>query len=602
MAQYTTHEFDVLVVGAGGAGLRAAIESAALGAKTAIVMKSLLGKAHTVMAEGGAAAAMRNADDRDSWQVHFRDTMKGGKQLNYYRMAELHAKEAPDRIQELEDWGAVFDRTPDGLINQRNFGGHTYPRLAHVGDRTGLEMIRTLQDKIVHMENVEILMETTVTHLFKSNGRITGALAYSRVSGEFHLFRAKAIVLATGGGGKSFAITSNSWEYSGDGQALAWRAGAELLDMEFVQFHPTGMVWPLSVRGTLVTEGVRGEGGVLLNKDGRRFMFDYIPEAFKNDVASTEQEANQWVAEVAAGKRATVRRPPELLTRDVVARSIRAEVQAGRGSPHGGAFLDIATRRSADDIKRKLPSMYHQFKQLANVDITKEPMEVGPTCHYMMGGIKVEAETAMTTLPGLFAAGEVAAGLHGANRLGGNSLSDLVVFGRRAGWGAAEYAKRESTGKPSEEEVAQAIAENLACLERKEGENPYLVHKDLQDMMQDHVGIVRTEEELKAALSALDKFEERVNKLSVTGARAYNPGWNLAMDLRSMVVVSRAIAMAALERRESRGGHSRIDYPDYDKSFAKINHVIANANGKMVLRADPLPEVPAELKKFVEEA
>lgn len=601
MAQYTAHDFDVLVVGAGGAGLRAAIESAALGAKTAVVMKSLLGKAHTVMAEGGAAAALRNADDRDSWQTHFRDTMKGGKQLNFYRMAELHAQEAPDRIRELEDWGAVFDRTPDGLINQRNFGGHTYPRLAHVGDRTGLEMIRTLQDKVVHM-NAEIFMEMTITHLFKSNGKACGALGYSRVTGEFHVFRAKSIVLATGGGGKAFAITSNSWEYSGDGQALAWRAGAELMDMEFMQFHPTGMVWPLSVRGTLVTEGVRGEGGVLLNKDGRRFMFDYIPDAFKNDVAATEQEANQWVAEVAAGKLATVRRPPELLTRDVVARSIRAEVQAGRGSPHGGAFLDIATRRTADDIKRKLPSMYHQFKQLANVDITKEAMEVGPTCHYMMGGIKVEAESAMSTLPGLFAAGEVAAGLHGANRLGGNSLSDLLVFGRRAGWGAAEYAKKATGGQPSQPEIEQAIAENLACFDRKDGENPYTVHKELQDMMQDNVGIVRTDEELRAALKALDVFEERARKVTVTGSRAYNPGWNLAMDLRSMVVVSRAIAMAALERRESRGGHSRIDFPDYDKSFSKINHILTNENGKMVLRADALPVVPDELKKFVEEA
>lgn len=601
MAQYTTHEFDVLVVGAGGAGLRAAIESAALGAKTAVVMKSLLGKAHTVMAEGGAAAAMRNADDRDSWQTHFRDTMKGGKQLNFYRMAELHAKEAPDRINELEEWGAVFDRTPTGLINQRNFGGHTYPRLAHVGDRTGLEMIRTLQDKVVHMA-AEIFMEMTITHLFKSGSRIAGALAYSRVTGEFHLFKAKAIVLATGGGGKSFAITSNSWEYSGDGQALAWRAGAELLDMEFVQFHPTGMVWPLSVRGTLVTEGVRGEGGVLLNKDGRRFMFDYIPEAFRNDVAATEEEANQWVAEVAVGKRATVRRPPELLTRDVVARSIRAEVQAGRGSPHGGAFLDIASRRNAADIQRKLPSMYHQFKQLANVDITKEPMEVGPTCHYMMGGIRVEAETAMSTLPGLFAAGEVAAGLHGANRLGGNSLSDLLVFGRRAGWGAAEFAKKETAQQVNSQDVEKAIADNLACFSRKGGENPYTVHRDLQDMMQDNVGIVRTESELKLALTKLDEFEQRVGNVSVDGARAYNPGWNLAMDLRSMVVTSRAIAMAALERKESRGGHSRIDYPDYDKNFSKVNHILSNKDGVMTLRAEPLPKVPDELKQYVEEA
>ncbi|MBK6910163.1 MAG: fumarate reductase/succinate dehydrogenase flavoprotein subunit [bacterium] len=601
MANYTKHDFDVLVVGAGGAGLRAAIESAAMGAKTAVVMKSLLGKAHTVMAEGGAAAAMRNADDRDSWQTHFRDTMKGGKQLNFFRMAELHAKEAPDRIQELEDWGAVFDRTPTGLINQRNFGGHTYPRLAHVGDRTGLEMIRTLQDKVVHMD-AEILMEMTITHLFKNGGKACGALGYSRVTGEFHLFRAKAIVLATGGGGKAFTITSNSWEYSGDGQALAWRAGAELMDMEFIQFHPTGMVWPLSVRGTLVTEGVRGEGGVLLNKDGRRFMFDYIPDAFKNDVAATESEANQWVAEVAAGKRATVRRPPELLTRDVVARSIRAEVQAGRGSAHGGALLDIASRRNAEDIKRKLPSMYHQFKQLANVDITKEAMEVGPTCHYMMGGIRVAAETAMSTLPGLFAAGEVAAGLHGANRLGGNSLSDLLVFGRRAGWGAAEYAKKESVTQPLEQEVEAAIEENLACFTRHGGENPYTVHRDLQEMMQNNVGIVRIEAELRAALEALDEFDKRVKNVQVSGARAYNPGWNLAMDLRSMVVVSRAIALAALERRESRGGHSRIDYPDYDKQFSKVNHILSNEGGTMALRAQPLPVVSEELKQFVEEA
>ncbi|MBK6766798.1 MAG: fumarate reductase/succinate dehydrogenase flavoprotein subunit [bacterium] len=601
MAQYTTHEFDVLVVGAGGAGLRAAIESAALGAKTAVVMKSLLGKAHTVMAEGGAAAALQNADDRDSWQTHFRDTMKGGKQLNFYRMAELHAKEAPDRIRELEEWGAVFDRTPNGLINQRNFGGHTYPRLAHVGDRTGLEMIRTLQDKVVHMA-AEIFMEMTITHLLKNGNRIAGALAYSRVTGEFHLFKAKAIVLATGGGGKAFAITSNSWEYSGDGQALAWRSCAELLDMEFVQFHPTGMVWPLSVRGTLVTEGVRGEGGVLLNKDGRRFMFDYIPEAFRNDVAATEEEANQWVAEVAVGKRATVRRPPELLTRDVVARSIRAEVQAGRGSPHGGAFLDIASRRTAADIQRKLPSMYHQFKQLANVDITKEAMEVGPTCHYMMGGIRVEAETAMSTLPGLFAAGEVAAGLHGANRLGGNSLSDLLVFGRRAGWGRPSTRRRNPRFQPDQQEIEKAIADNLACFARKGGENPYTVHRELQDMMQDNVGIVRTESELKHALAKLDEFEKRVANLSVDGARAYNPGWNLAMDLRSMVVTSRAIAMAALERKESRGGHSRIDYPDYDKNFANVNHILSNKDGVMTLRAEPLPKVSDDLKQYVEEA
>ncbi|MBI5059002.1 fumarate reductase/succinate dehydrogenase flavoprotein subunit [candidate division KSB1 bacterium] len=601
MADYTPHQFDVLVIGAGGAGLRAAIEAAALGAKTAIVMKSLLGKAHTVMAEGGAAAAMRNADPRDSWQTHFRDTMKGGKLLNQWRMAQLHAQEAPDRIWELEEWGAVFDRTTDGLIMQRNFGGHTYPRLAHVGDRTGLEIIRTLQDKLIHMP-VDVFMETTVTHLFKTGDTIGGALTYRREDGSFQLFNAKAVILATGGIGKSFKITSNSWEYSGDGQALAWSVGADLMDMEFLQFHPTGMVWPLSVRGTLITEGVRGEGGVLRNSTGERFMFSYIPEAFKNDVASTEQEANQWVQEVIAGKQATVRRPPELLTRDVVARAINSEVRAGRGSPHGGVFLDIATRRTADEIKRKLPSMYHQFKKLANVDITKEPMEVGPTCHYAMGGVRVDGETEMSSVKGLFAAGEVAAGLHGANRLGGNSLSDLLVFGRRAGAGAADYVKQASAVKADASAVDRALAENLACFERKGGENPYAVHRELQEMMQTYVGIIRTDADLRHALAELDKFEPRVKQLSVTGSRAYNPGWHLAMDLRSMLTCSRALTLAALERCESRGGHTRSDFPDYDKEWAKVNQVVKNENGVMKLERVVRPPIPDELKQLVEEA
>ena len=602
MSDYITHNTDVLVIGAGGAGLRAAIESAAQGMKTAIVMKSLLGKAHTVMAEGGAAAAMRNADERDSWQTHFRDTMKGGKMLNNPWMAEIHAKEAPDRINELEEWGAVFDRTKDGLILQRNFGGHTYPRLAHVGDRTGLEMIRTLQDKMVHMP-VDVFMEVTVSHLFKNGDAISGALCYSRVTGEFHVFNAKAVILATGGLGKAWKITSNSWEYSGDGQALAWKVGADLLDMEFLQFHPTGMVWPLSVRGALITEAVRGEGGVLKNNKGERFMFQNIPEAFKNDVAATEDEANQWVKEVVSGKQATVRRPPELLTRDVVARAIRNEVREGRGSPHGGVFLDIASRRTPDEIRRKLPSMYHQFMKLASVDITKEPMEVGPTCHYMMGGVRVDPQTEMTTVNGLFAAGEVAAGLHGANRLGGNSLSDLVVFGRRAGVGAADYVRRERpTGEVSKTDVDHAIAADNTPFERKGGENPYTVHKDLQEMMQDHVGIMRDEEGLKQALTYLDQFEKRVQNVSVTGGRAYNPGWHLAMDLQSMIVISRAVAMTALARKESRGGHARSDFPNYDPHFSKVNHLTRNIANSMKVEEMPRTPLPDHVKDLVEEA
>jgi succinate dehydrogenase / fumarate reductase, flavoprotein subunit len=602
MANYITHDTDVLVVGAGGAGLRAAIAACDEGMKTAVVMKSLLGKAHTVMAEGGAAAAMANADPRDSWKTHFRDTMKGGKMLNNYRMAEIHAKEAPDRVLELEEYGAVFDRTSAGLISQRNFGGHTYPRLAHVGDRTGLEMIRTLQDKLVHMP-AEIFMETTVTHLFRNGDHIAGALAYTREKGEFHFFRAKAVVLATGGIGKAFLINTNSWEYTGDGQSLAWAAGADLLDMEFMQFHPTGMVWPLSVRGTLITEAVRGEGGVLKNNQNERFMFKYIPDAFKNDVAATEEEARQWVDEVIAGKQATVRRPPELLTRDVVARAIRDEVRAGRGTPHGGVYLDIASQRTPEEIKRTLPSMYHQFMKLANVDITKEPMEVGPTAHYIMGGVRVNPESQMSTVKGLFAAGEVAAGLHGANRLGGNSLSDLIVFGRRAGLGAAEYAKREKpdTNVP-QAEVEAAVTQNLSYFENKGSENPYALQHDLQDMMHNLCGIMRTEEDLKKALFELDIFVDRAKKVSVTGGRIYNPGWHIAMDLQNVLRVARALTIAALERKESRGGHARSDFPNYDPHFSKINLAIKNVNGEMKIEEVPRPDLPGELKSLVEEA
>ncbi|HEY3294483.1 MAG TPA: fumarate reductase/succinate dehydrogenase flavoprotein subunit [bacterium] len=602
MANYITHETDVLVVGAGGAGLRAAIESAAMGAKTAVVMKSLLGKAHTVMAEGGAAGALANADPRDSWKTHFRDTMKGGKMMNDYRMAEIHAKEAPDRLLELEEWGAVFDRTKDGLIQQRNFGGHTYPRLAHVGDRTGLEMIRTLQDKLVHMP-AEIFMEMTVTHLFKDGDAVCGALCYTRDTGEFHLFHAKAIVIATGGFGKAFKITTNSWEYTGDGQSLALDAGAELMDIEFFQFHPTGMVWPLSVRGLLVTEAVRGDGGVLRNNKGERFIFNYIPEAFKNDVASTEEEAREWVKQVVAGKQATVRRPPELLTRDVVARAIRDEVNAGRGSPHGGVFLDIASQRTPEEIKRGLPSMYHQFMKLANLDITKEPMEIGPTAHYSMGGIRVDPQTEMATVKGLFAAGECAAGLHGANRLGGNSLSDLIVFGKRAGAGAADYAKKSgSAGRVNSEQADAAVKYNLSFFERKDGENPYDLHHEIQEMMHNLVGIMRTEDELKQSLVEIEKLSGRVPRMSVKGARTYNPGWHLAMDLKNILTVSHALAMAALERKESRGGHARSDYPNYDPELSKVNLVVRKENGKMTVVKVPKPELPPELKQLVEEA
>src|SRR6476660_8194977 len=495
MDKYQTFEYDVVVVGAGGAGLRAAIEASAQGAKTALVCKSLLGKAHTVMAEGGVAAALANVDTRDNWQVHFRDTMKGGQFLNQWRMAQLHALEAPERVRELEEWGAVFDRTKDGRILQRNFGGHTYPRLAHVGDRTGLEMIRTLQDRGVH-QGIDVHMECTIRRVLKDGSRVAGCIGYFRESGRFVIFRAKAVVLATGGVGKAWKVTSNSWEYTGDGQSIALWAGADLIDMEFVQFHPTGMVWPPSVRGTLITEGVRGEGGVLLNGERKRFMFQYIPDRYKGEFAETEDEATKWVQAVIAGKRPDARRPPELLTRDVVARAIRAEVRAGRGTPHGGVYLDIASRRTPDEIKRKLPGMYHQFKELADVDITKEPMEVGPTCHYMMGGVRVDAETQESTLPGLFAAGEVGGGLHGANRLGGNSLSDLLVFGKRAGEFAAQRARQTAHGAVNADEVARVAHQLLEPFERTAGENPYAIHQDLQVMMQKLVGIVRSQEDL----------------------------------------------------------------------------------------------------------
>ena len=598
---YETHTHDVLVIGAGGAGLRAAIEVSAQGLSVALVCKSLLGKAHTVMAEGGAAAALGNVDPQDGWQPHFKDTMRGGKFLNNWRSAELHAKQAPDRIRELELWGAVFDRTKDGKISQRAFGGHTYKRLAHVGDRTGLEMIRTLQDKGIH-SGIDVFMECTVSHILKDDeGRATGAFGYWRESGRFVTFNAKAVILATGGTGKAWKVTSNSWEYTGDGQSLAYEAGAELQDMEFIQFHPTGMVWPPGVRGILVTEGVRGEGGILRNSEGERFMFKYLPESTRHMFADTEAEAKQWVDEVLAGKPATVRRPPELSTRDNVALAIYAEVKAGRGTPHGGAFLDISYQDS-ERIKRKLPSMYHQFKELADVDITKTPMEVGPTMHYTMGGIRVNPETQMTAVPGLFACGEVAAGLHGANRLGGNSLSDLLVFGRLAGLGAVEFAKQyDGTPTPNEGQVKAAVDALMAPFERT-GEGPYEIHRDLQDIMQNKVGIVRTEDDLKLAVAELDALQKRVDSVSVEGSIQFNPGWHLAQDLKNMVTVSKAVAKCALERRESRGGHTRLDFPDYSEQLSKVNALIRKgADGQMEYSQAPLPEMPEELKKLFEE-
>ena len=594
--KYETHEHDVIVIGAGGAGLRAAIEASAAGAKTALICKSLLGKAHTVMAEGGIAAALRNVYQEDNWKVHFRDTMRGGKMLNNWRMAQLHAQEAPDRVLELEEWGALFDRTKDGLILQRDFGGHRYARLAHVGDRTGLEMIRTLQQHAVH-QGIDVYMECNVQRLLKDGDRVCGAFGYWRESGKFVVFKSKAVVLATGGIGKAWKFTSNSWEYTGDGVTLAADVGADLIDMEMIQFHPTGMVWPNSVRGILVTEGVRGDGGTLRNADGRRFMFDYITDYFRAETAETEEEADAWYED-----KTNNRRTPDLLPRDEVARAINAEVKAGRGSPHGGVFLDIASRRSAEYIERRLPSMHHQFKELADVDITKEPMEVGPTCHYVMGGVRVAADTTATTVPGLFAAGEVAAGLHGANRLGGNSLSDLLVFGRRAGRAATDYAQGlTGHSSPDAAQIEQYARELLAPFGNDGGENPYSIHMALQDCMQNLVGIIRTERELRRAQTEIAALQERLTRVSVEGHRQYNPGWNLALDLQSLLRVAEATTMGALERKESRGGHTREDYPDPDpEKYGKINLVLRRTDGGFSLSEEPLPEMPDDLKTLFE--
>jgi succinate dehydrogenase / fumarate reductase flavoprotein subunit len=603
---YETFEYDVLVIGAGGAGLRAAIEASAAGVTVGLVCKSLLGKAHTVMAEGGMAAAMGNVDDRDSWKVHFADTMRGGQYVNNWRMAELHAKEAPSRVQELEAWGAVFDRTKDGKISQRNFGGHRYPRLAHVGDRTGLEMIRTLQDHGIH-QGITVHMEWTIVTLLKDGNRVVGAFGYDRERGRFKIFKAKAVVIASGGLGRAFKITSNSWEGTGDGHSLAYHAGAELVDMEFIQFHPTGMIWPPSVQGILVTESVRGEGGVLRNKDGKRFMFDDIPDNYKNQTSTDPEEGWRYTQ-----NDKNARRPPELLTRDHVARCINREVKAGRGSPHGGVFLDISWIKekipnAPEHIKKKLPSMYHQFMQLANLDITKEPMEVGPTTHYAMGGVRVNGETQMSSVPGLFAAGECAAGLHGANRLGGNSLSDLLVFGKRAGEFAAKFAKENPNVKIDEAQVEAAASEALAPFERGasaggSADGPYQVQHELQNMMQELVGIVRTESEMKQALVNLGTLRDRAAKAAVYGHREYNPGWHTALDLKHLLTISEATAISALDRQESRGGHFREDFPDKSAEAAKVNSVVWQAeDGSMKLRREPIPPMPEELKQVVEE-
>ncbi len=611
--------YDVVVIGAGGSGLRAAIEARLAGLKTAVISKSLFGKAHTVMAEGGCAAAMGNMNPNDNWMVHFRDTMRGGKFLNNWRMAELHAKEAPDRVYELEAWGALFDRTKDGKISQRNFGGHEYPRLAHIGDRTGLEMIRTLQQKVVAMQQedartlgdpeamIKVYAETTITRLVKDGERIAGAFGYIRESGQFVVFEAPAIVLATGGIGKTFKVTSNSWEYTGDGHALALLAGAKLINMEFVQFHPTHMVWPLSVRGLLVTESVRGDGGVLKNSLGERFMFKYVPDVFRAQYAETEEEADRWYADPDNN-----RRPPELLPRDEVARANNAEVKAGRGSPHGGVFLDIASRLPAEEILRRLPSMYHQYKELADVDITKEPMEVGPAQHYVMGGVEVDPDTGESCVPGLFAAGEVSGGMHGSNRLGGNSLSDLLVFGRRAGIGAAEYLNGlgEKRPTPSEGEITAARAEAMVPFERSVGENPYTVHAEVQQTMFDLVGIIRTEAEIKTALVELGKLHERAAVVRAEGGPAYNPGWHLSLDLRNIMLMADCVAQAALERQESRGGHTRDDFPGMNPEWRKVNLACSFENDRIVLTKQPMIPMRddlmalfdrAELKKYLAE-
>ncbi|MER7005192.1 fumarate reductase/succinate dehydrogenase flavoprotein subunit [Dactylosporangium sp. NPDC000555] len=608
MTNIERHTYDVVVIGAGGAGLRAAIEARLAGKKTAIISKSLFGKAHTVMAEGGAAAAMGNVNAKDNWQVHFRDTMRGGKFLNNFRMAELHAKEAPERIWELETYGALFDRTKDGKISQRNFGGHEYPRLAHVGDRTGLELIRTLQQKIVSLQQedyvehgdyearIRVFQECTITDLFIEDGAVSGAFGYYRESGEFVLFETAAIVLATGGVGKSYKVTSNSWEYTGDGHALALRSGATLINMEFLQFHPTGMVWPPSVKGILVTESVRGDGGVLRNTDGKRFMFDYVPDVFRKQYAETEEEADRWYSDPDNN-----RRPPELLPRDEVARAINAEVKAGRGTKAGGVLLDIASRLPAEQVRKRLPSMYHQFKELADVDITAQPMEVGPTCHYVMGGIEVDADSAAAAVPGLFAAGEVSGGMHGSNRLGGNSLSDLLVFGKRAGEHAAAYAEQTKRRKPSAATVDAAVDSALAPLQRGDGgENPYSLHHDLQEIMGTLVGIIRREGELRDSITRLAELKERVKKVGVGGGRRYNPGWHLALDLRNMLIVSECTAKAALERNESRGGHTREDFPKMDPNWRRINLVCSLDGDDVRLERKPLPVMRSELQGLFE--
>ena len=594
MSEIQTIEHDVIVVGAGGAGLRASIECSTRGLDTALVCKSLLGKAHTVMAEGGVAAALKNVDDRDDWKIHFRDTMRGGKFLNVWRMAELHAKQAPDRVRELEEWGAVFDRTNSGLINQRNFGGHRYPRLAHVGDRTGLEMIRTLQDHGIH-KGIEVYMECTALDLLKDGDRISGMVAMWRDTGRFIVLKAKAIILATGGAGKAWKITSNSWEYTGDGYAMAYEAGAELIDMEFTQFHPTGMVWPPSVRGTLVTEGVRGDGGILVNSENKRFMFDNIPDLYAPETADTEEEAARWLD----GDK-SARRPPELLTRDVVARAIRKEVKEGKGSPHGGVFLDIASRRTAEDIKKKLPSMYHQFKILAELDITKEPMEVGPTLHYFMGGIRVDANSQMSTIPGLFACGECSGGMHGANRLGGNSLSDLLVFGKLAGDGAADYInKLNESPSIDQDQVTSSVRCATEILNRESGTNPYLLHEELQEAMQDNVGIVRSDELLIEGIEQLDKFKEAYKDVKAEGTSQFNPGWHEALSLRNLIITAEAVAKSALLREESRGAHTRVDFPGEREEGLEYNIVVSKqTDGLMKTEKVHRPKGDEELMRI----
>jgi len=602
MADYEIHDYDVIIIGAGGAGLRATIEAKERGLRTAVICKSLLGKAHTVMAEGGMAAAMGNVWKEDNWQVHFRDTMRGGKMLNNWRMAQIHAMEAPDRVYELERWGALFDRTKDGRISQRDFGGHRYARLAHVGDRTGLELIRTLQQKVVSM-GTDVFMETKIVRLLHdADGRISGAVGYKRATGEMVAFTAKSVILATGSIGKSWMYTSNSWESVGDGHAMAIWAGADVIDMECVQFHPTGMVWPLSVRGILVTEGVRGDGGVLRNSEGTRFMFNYVADMFRAETAETEEEADAWYDD-----HINNRRTPDLLPRDEVARAINSEVKAGRGTPHGGVYLDIATRRPAEYIRRRLPSMYHQFMELAGVDITAQPMEVGPTCHYMMGGVRVDAETQAATVPGLFAIGEVSGGMHGANRLGGNSLSDLIVFGRRAGIGASDFAEgRSGDVKVDPKSIESAIDDAFAPFGREDGYNPYDVQHELQETMQALVGIIRTGPELEEAVGKLEDLKQKTAKVQVKGGRAYNPGWNLATDLPSMVTTSIAVAQGALNRKESRGGHTREDFPGPDPEMGKVNFVQHQTGehgylAPIAIAPEPLPEMPAELKVLFEE-